>query len=262
MLFAVYLFLLWAVCASMYVIRVHTAGMLYVAPRWALLGLVAAVVTVAAVRFLARAWGSEEALVTAVIVSTGAAVAVFGLLYVLTVRHSPPARVAGPSQRTWRSSGCHSRVSGTDLATWACATVTFDPWQVDSGGTMVATYSFEAKRDMRYVKICFPGLGLDCAFSHKYPLIKRGAVIKRTLHLVVGDASTTTSDQSVANETTFYKTSPEVMPALRAWKSPYVNPYGPKTKIGRFLHVWWWGTGAHMCVVVSDSNASCAWSGF
>ncbi len=246
-LLAVYVFLWWATFAAVDVLRV--GGAFYPDPRSLVIPLVATALVVIAGRFQWRAWRDEAVLGTAVLTSVGAAVAIFALGLGLVA----PRQGATPSSaaRTFRDPQCRTPVVATHSYTWACTTMTIQPWKVASGAPVTITYRFRAKRTLHYVKVCFPGLSTSgCLYAHRYPTIEAGTVVKHVVHDVAGDESMTIN-YAILNETSFYKTSPEAAAALRERRT--MDPSA------RLSTEWWWvGTG-HVCVIASGSNAGCNW---
>jgi hypothetical protein len=246
-LLAAYVLLWWATFAAFDVIRL--GGPIYPGPRSLIIALGATACAIAAARFQWRAWNNAAELGTAVLTSVGGAVAIFALGLGLVA----PRQGATPSTaaRTFRDPQCRTPVVATDAFTWACTTMTIQPWKVAVGTPVTITYRFRAKRTLHYVKVCFPGLStLKCLYAHRYPTIERWAVVKRVVHDVAGDEGIT-SNSDILNQTSFYKTSPEVAVALREERK--MDPSA------RLSTSWWWvGTG-HVCVIVSGSNAGCNW---
>ena len=245
-LLAAYVFLWWATFAAFDVIRL--GGPIYPGPRSLLIALGATTCVIAAARFQWRAWKYATELGTAVLTSVGAAVAIF----VLGLGLVAPRQGATPSTaaRTFRDPQCRTRVVATDAFTWACTTMTIQPWKVAAGGPVTLTYRFRAKKTLHYVKVCFPGVSTDkCLYAHRYPAIERGTVVKRVVHDVAGDESMTINFD-ILNETSFYKATPEVAAALREER---------KMDPSSTLNTWWWVGAGHVCVIVSRSNAGCNW---
>ena len=242
-LLAAYVFLWWATFAAFDVIRL--GGPIDPEPRSLIIALGATACVIAAASFQWRAWNNAAELGTAVLTSVGAAVAIFalGLGLVAPRQGATPS----PAARTFRDPQCRTPVVPTDAFTWACTTMTIQPWKVAAGAPLTITYRFRAKRTLHYVKVCFPGLSTSkCLYAHRYPTIERGAVVKRVVHDVAGDESMTSIDH-ILNQTSFYKTSPAVAVALREERK--MDPSA------RLSTSWWWvGTG-HVCVIVSGSNA-------
>jgi hypothetical protein len=246
-LLAAYVFLWWAAFTAFDVIRL--GGPVYPEPRSLIIGLGATACVIAAARFQWRAWNSAAELGAAVLTSVGAAVAIFGLGLGLVA----PRQGATPSTaaRTFRDPNCHTPVVATDAFTWACTTMTIQPWEFASGTAVAITYRFRAKRTLHYVAVCFPGVSTDrCLYAHRYPTIERGTVIERVVHDVAGDESTTVSFD-ILNETSFYKSTPEVAAAVRERRT--IDPSAT------LRSTWWWVGAGHVCVIVSGSNAGCNW---
>jgi hypothetical protein len=111
-------------------------------------------------------------------------------------------------QKVYKSFKCKARVSIYDPRTWACTTVTVDPWQADSGGTTTVTYSYRAKKTLKYVNVCFSSINLTqkvvCVYKHKYRRIRRTRVIKRVVQMTV-PAVTESGGYKFDNYTRFYK---------------------------------------------------------
>ncbi len=193
------------------------------------------------------------------LVSIAAAASVLALIVLPFAVAPAGAESASPDPRTFRTPHCYAPAVASEVETWACTKLTIQPWKVSSGAPLTLTYSFKAKTTLRYVRICFQGVSAaGCAYAHEYPTITRGTVVKHVLHLVAPNSSIT-ANYPVANATSFYSTSPAVAVAVRAFAK--TDPSSPFANLDRFLTAWWWDANGHVCVVASDSNASCSWRG-
>jgi len=111
------------------------------------------------------------------------------------------------TQKVFRNAGCPSRVNFYNPETWACTTITVDPWQIPVGATTTATYSFKAKRSLKYVTVCFSKFVnlASCAYTHNFRTLRRGQVIKRVVQLATPGTMPTNGVEHLDNTTHFYK---------------------------------------------------------
>lgn len=111
------------------------------------------------------------------------------------------------TQKVYTSFMCHARVSKYDPRSWACTTVTVDPWQVNAGEATSLTYVFKAKKTLRYTQVCFSGVsydGVNCIYKHNFRVLKRGRTIKRTFQ-VQAPMVQESGNYRIDNLTSFYK---------------------------------------------------------
>jgi hypothetical protein len=133
------------------------------------------------------------------------------MLVVTAAAAALPAAGAGgnasaSTQKVFRA-GCRSRVNFYAPVTWACTTITVDPWQVQAGATTTATYSFKAKRKLKYVTVCFSKFGNldDCAYTRNFRTLKRGQVIQRVVQLATPPSTPKVGVWHLDNTTHFCK---------------------------------------------------------
>jgi hypothetical protein len=142
-------------------------------------------------------------------------------------------------QKVFRSYECKARVNQYDPRSWACTTITVNPWQADAGGTTTVTYLFRAKTTLKYVNVCFSKINLTktipCAYRHKYRKLKKGTIVKRVVQLDV-PAVSESGGYKFDNYTRFYK--------RQKWTST------------RGLY---WAANSYMCVISpSQPDFQCA----
>jgi hypothetical protein len=111
-------------------------------------------------------------------------------------------------QKAYKSFKCNARVNPYDPRTWACTTITVNPWQADAGATTTVTYVFRAKTTLKNVYVCFSQINLTktvtCAYKHKYRKLRKRAVVKRVVQMDVPTV-TESGGYKFDNYARFYK---------------------------------------------------------
>jgi hypothetical protein len=91
------------------------------------------------------------------------------------------------TKKVFRSQYCKARINQHNPATWACTTITVDPFVVEAGDKFTVTDAYRAKIRLRYVRACFSGMensrNIRCLYQHKFRRLRRGRVIRRTFSL-------------------------------------------------------------------------------